>query len=81
MTRDSLHTRYGLKLDKLDDAIYLAEIAGNLSERVTLLRERSQLWYALAKELRDGGKDATGASLAGQRDLYNANRLASGELW
>lgn len=74
------NVRYGEKLDVLDDGIYKAELDGNLTERVTLLRERALLWFELAKELREASLDATAASLAGQRDLSNASRLAGGAL-
>jgi hypothetical protein len=73
---DDLYTRYGERLDALDEAIFLAEKSGNLGERITLLRERSSLWFELAAELRLMRKDATGASLGGQRDLANASMLA-----
>lgn len=73
---DDLHVRYGDRLDVLDEAIFLAEKSGNLSERVTLLRERAQLWFELAEELRALARDSTGASLGGQRDLANATMLS-----
>lgn len=74
------NTRYGEQLDALDESIYLAEKADNVSERVALLRERSQLWMQLAAELREAGRDDVAARLAGQSDLWSASRLSRGAL-
>lgn len=77
---NDFQTRYGAQLDVLDESIYLAEKSGNLSERIALLRERSQLWFQLAKELREAGRDDVAARLSGQSDLWSASRLARGAL-
>lgn len=79
MTADETR-RFGDQLSRLDEELYRAELTGNLSERITLLRERAQVWTQLAAALADAGRDDVGARLAAQRDAVNANRLASGGL-
>jgi hypothetical protein len=73
--------RFGDQLARLNEEIYRAELAGNVSARVALLRERAQVWQQLAQTLSATGRDDVGARLAAQRDLVKANRLSTGGLW
>jgi septal ring factor EnvC (AmiA/AmiB activator) len=70
--------RFSDQLARLDEEIYRAEVQGNLSERVSLLRERAGVWTALAEVLARSGRDDVAARLAALRDQVNADRLAIG---
>jgi hypothetical protein len=70
--------RFSEQLARLDEELYAAELAGNLSERVALLRERAGVWTALAEVLARSGRDDVAARLAALRDQINADRLAIG---
>ncbi|WP_445184565.1 hypothetical protein ACTXG6_40335 [Pseudonocardia sp. Cha107L01] len=80
MTNEDEMVRVAAKLNELDDQLSAAEIAGNVSEQVAVLRERAGVWRSWANRLLADGREATPAILASQRDEASADRLAGGAL-
>lgn len=79
MTDDEM-VRIAAKLNELDDQLHAAERAGNVSDQVAVLRERSRVWRSWADQLLASGREAYPAMLAAQRDTASADRLADGVL-
>jgi septal ring factor EnvC (AmiA/AmiB activator) len=72
--------RIAATLNDLDDQLWAAERADNVTEQVAVLRERSRVWRSWADQLLASGREAHPAILASQRDAISADRLAGGAL-
>jgi hypothetical protein len=60
------------RMDRLDDELTAAERAGNVAERIALLRERARAWREYGRLLDKAGRDASGAILGAMRDETSA---------
>lgn len=79
MTSEEM-TRVAAQLNELDDQLWAAERADNVSEQVAVLRERSRIWRSWADRLEETGRESHPAVLASMRDATSADRLAGGAL-
>jgi hypothetical protein len=68
------------RMDELDDELYAAERAGNVSAQIAALRERARCWREWGEHLKANGRDHSGSELAAMRDESTADRLAGGAL-
>ena len=77
MTSEQLRI-LGDRMDAIDDELYAAERAGNVSAQIAALRERARCWREWAEHVKKAGRDNAGAILAAQRDENNALQLEAG---
>ena len=77
---DEEMVRIAAALNDLDDQLWAAEKADNVSEQVAVLRERARVWRRWADHLEQSGRDNYPAVLSAMRDDISADRLAEGAL-
>jgi hypothetical protein len=68
------------EMDRLDDELFAAEKAGNISEQIALLYQRARGWYQFGELQRTAGRDWHTAIISAQRDETSARQLQDGAL-
>lgn len=77
MTSEQLRI-LGDRMDVLDDELYAAERAGNVSAQIAALRERARCWREWGEHQKAAGRESYGAELAAMRDETHAFQLEGG---
>lgn len=79
MNPDAFHLLTEL-MDQVDDELWAAEKADDVTGQIVALRERAKLWRQYGAMLQAAGADNVGAELSAQRDEISADNLARGAM-